>query len=136
GIYGLAIDPQRNRLFGTAWDGHLYRHDIDTGLTHDLGRVDNWDDDRHIAADDEGNVYGAYPKARIWKYDAKTERVYDLTVQFPYDERVYPRRMSNPMLARKAIWRVVDWDPVDRVIYGVDGGSSFLFRYDPKDGPE
>jgi hypothetical protein len=136
GIYGLAIDDKRNRLFGTAWDGHLYRYDIDTGSTHDFGRVDNWDDDRHIAADDEGNVYGAYPKARIWKYDAKTERVLDLSVQFPYDPLVFPRRMSNPMLDRKAIWRVVDWDPVDRVIYGVDGGSSLLFRYDPKDGPE
>jgi hypothetical protein len=40
------------------------------------------------------------------------------------------------MLDRKAIWRVVEWDPVDRVIYGIDGGSSILFKYDPKDGPE
>jgi hypothetical protein len=136
GPYGLAIDEKRNRLFATTWDGHLYRHDIDSGRTHDLGRVDNWDDPRHIACDDEGNVYGPYPKARIWKYDAKTERVYDLSVQFPYDHLVFPRRMSNPMLDRKAIWRVVNWDPVDRVIYGVDGGSSLLFKYDPKDGPE
>jgi hypothetical protein len=135
GIYGLAIDTKRNRLFGTAWDGHLYRYDIDAGKSHDLGRVDNWDDPRHIAADDAGNVYGPYPKARIWKYDARTERVYDLAVQFPYDPLVWPRRMSNPMLDRKAIWRVIDWDPVDRVFYGVDGGSSLLFRYDPKDGP-
>jgi hypothetical protein len=136
GAYGLAIDEKRNRLFATTWDGHLYRYDIDDGRTHDLGRVDNWDDVRHIASDDEGNVYGPYPKARIWKYDARTERVYDLSVQFPYDHLVFPRRMSNPMLDRKAIWRVVDWDPVDRVLYGVDGSSSLLFKYDPKDGPE
>ena len=136
GAYGLAIDQKRNRLFATAWDGHLYRYDIDTASTHDLGRVDNWDDPRHIACDDEGNVYGPYPKARIWKYDAKTEQVYDLSVQFPYDHLVFARRMSNPMLDRKAIWRVVDWDPVDHVIYGVDGSSSLLFKYDPKDGPE
>jgi hypothetical protein len=136
GAYGLAIDEKRNRLFATAWDGHLYRYDIDDGRTHDLGRVDNWDDVRHIASDDEGNVYGPYPKARIWKYDARTERVSDLSVQFPFDPLVFPRRMSNPMLDRKAIWRVVDWDPVDRVLYGVDGSSSLLFKYDPKDGPE
>ena len=136
GAYGLAIDDKRNRLFATTWDGHLYRYDIDDGRTHDLGRVDNWDDARHIAADDEGNVYGPYPNARIWKYDAKTERVHDLSVQFPYDHLVFPRRMSNPMLDRKAIWRVVDWDPVDRVLYGVDGSSSLLFKYDPRDGPE
>jgi hypothetical protein len=136
GIYGLAIDKARNRLFGTAWDGHLYRYDIDTGQTHDLGRVDNWDDLRHIASDDEGNVYGCYPKARIWKYDVRTERVYDLSIQIPYDPSVYPRRLSNPMLDRKAIWRVVEWDPHDKVIYGIDGGSSNLFKYDPKDGPQ
>ncbi|MCE5307075.1 MAG: hypothetical protein LLG20_05495, partial [Acidobacteriales bacterium] len=58
GAYGLAIDEKRNRLFATTWDGHLYRYDIDDGRTHDLGRVDNWDDARHIASDDEGNVYG------------------------------------------------------------------------------
>jgi sugar lactone lactonase YvrE len=136
GIYGLAIDANRNYLFGTAWDGHLYRYDINAAITLDLGRVDNWDDLRHIAADDDGNVYGCYPKARIWKYDARAEQVYDLSVQIPYDPRVYPRRLSNPTLDRKAIWRVVQWDPVDRAIYGVDGGSSILFRYDPNDGPE
>ena len=136
GIYGLAIDPKRNRLFATAWDGHFYRYDISSGITRDLGRVDNWDDLRHIAADDNGNVYGCYPKARLWKYDAATELVYDLGVQIPYDPLVYPRRLSNPMLDRKAIWRVVEWDPIDRVIYGIDGGSSILFKYDPKEGPE
>ena len=136
GIYGLAIDKKRNHLFGTAWDGHLYRYDINTGKTRDLGRVDNWDDLRHIAADDDGNVYGCYPKARIWRYDARTELVGDLAVEIPYDPLVYPRRLSNPMLDRKAIWRVVEWDPVERVIYGVDGGSSILFKYDPKDGPQ
>jgi hypothetical protein len=40
------------------------------------------------------------------------------------------------MLDRKVIWRVVEWDPVDHAIYGVEGGSSILFRYDPHDGGE
>jgi len=137
GTYGLAIDRQKNYLFATDWSGHVYRFDIDHGVTRDLGRVDNWDVLRSIAADDEGNVYGCYPpKARIWKYDAKTERIYDLSVSIPYDVTIFPRTMTNPMLERKAIWRAVEWDPVDKVIYGVNGGNSVLFRYDPKDGPE
>jgi len=135
GIYGLVIDKKRNLLFGTAWDGHLYRYDINTGKSRDVGRVDNWDDLRQIVIDDEGNVYGTYPTARIWKYDARTELVYDLSVQIPHDPQVFPTRLSNPMLDRKAIWRAVKWDPVDRVVYGVDGGSSILFKYDPNDGP-
>lgn len=137
GIYGLAIDRQRNYLFASAWNGHLYRLDIDRRVTRDLGRVDDWDVVRHIVADEEGNVYGCYPpKARIWKYDARTERIYDLSVSVPYDPTIFPRKMTNPMLERKVIWRVVEWDPVDKVIYGVNGGNSTLFRYDPKDGPE
>lgn len=136
GIYGLAIDSQRNYLFATAWNGHVYRLSIDETITRDLGRVDNWDCLRSIVADEEGNVYGCYPKARIWKYDARTERIHDLTVSIPYDPAIFPRKMDNPMLDRKAIWRVALWDSVEKVIYGVDGGSTILFRYDPKDGSE
>ncbi len=137
GTYGLAIDRKRNYLFATDWNGHLYRFDIERKVTRDLGRVDDWDVIRHIAADDEGNVYGCFPpRAQIWKYDAETERVYDLLVSIPYDATIFPRTMLNPMLERKAIWRVVQWDPVDKVIYGVNGGNSVLFRYDPRDGPE
>lgn len=137
GLYGLAIDVNRNRLFGTAWNGHLYRFDIDTRKTVDLGRVDNWDDPRSIATDDQGNVYGPACMSRIWKYDAGSEKVYDLTsVRTPRDPMSYPTSLTNPMLDRKDSWRVVQWDPVDRVIYGVECGSSFLFRYDPHDGPE
>ena len=136
GIYGLAIDRQRNYIFVTAWNGHIYRLIIDKRITRDLGRVDNWDCLRSIVADDEGNVYGCYPKARIWKYDARTERIHDLNISIPYDPTIFPRKMTNPMLDRKAIWRVALWDSVEKVIYGVDGGSAILFRYDLKDGSE
>jgi hypothetical protein len=44
--------------------------------------------------------------------------------------------MSNPMIDRKVYWRVIEWDPVERVAYGIMGGDSMLFRYDPDDGPE
>jgi len=137
GVYGLAIDTERNHLFTTAWNGHVYRYDIDRGVTRDLGRVDGWDVIRHIAIDDEGNVYGCFPpRARLWKYDAKQERIFDLDVSMPFDATIFPRKMTNPMLERKVIWRVVQWDPVEKVIYGVNGGDSILFKYDPKDGPQ
>lgn len=136
GIYGLSIDPKRNHLFATAWNGHVYRLDIDLGITRDIGRVDNWDVVRSIVADDKGNVYGCYPKGRIWKYDPNTERIRDLSISIPFDPSIFPRRMKNPMLDRKVIWRVAEWDSVDKVIYGIDGGSSILFCYDPKVGSE
>jgi hypothetical protein len=54
----------------------------------------------------------------------------------PHDSLAYPVSISNPNLDSKESWRVVQWDPVDRVIYGVEGESSILFRFDPNDGPE
>jgi hypothetical protein len=41
------------------------------------------------------------------------------------------------MIDRTNIWRAVEWDPIDKVAYGVTGGSgSILFRFDPHDGTE
>jgi hypothetical protein len=132
GVYALTIDTKRRRLFGLGFTGYLYRFDLDRRVTTNLGRVSNWDVCRTIVCDDEGNVYGSFPTARVWKYDAKTERVDDLPLRIPFDPAVYPTQLRNPMIDRSCDWRAVTWDPVDRAIYGVTCGSgSILFRLDP-----
>lgn len=137
GLLGFLFEPRYQRLYGLAEDGHLYTFDLKTRTTRDLGRVDDWDICRTIFADDEGNVYGSYPIARIWKYDPKQDRVFDLrSVRVPMDPSMPPRTMSNPMIDRKVCWRVIEWFPEQRVAYGIVGGDSMLFRFDPKDGPE
>jgi len=137
GLYSLNVDPQRQMLFGLGFTGYLYRHDIRSRKTVNLGRVSNWDICRNIVIDDLGNVYGCFPIGRIWKYDAKTERIHDLSVRIPYDPTIYPVQLERPMIDRTSDWRNAVWDPVERVIYGVTTGSgSILFRYDPFDGPE
>jgi hypothetical protein len=137
GCYGLTIDKERKLLFGTSYTSYLYRFDIEKRVSTCLGRVDNWDICRQIVCDDEGNVYGSFPVARMWKYDAKKEKVYDLSLTIPYAPAVFPTQLNNPMIDRSTIWRSVVWDPVYKVIYGVTCGSgSILFRYDPHDGSE
>ena len=137
GLYPLAIDRKRNLLFGVGFTGYLYRFDIHRRVTTNLGRVANWDVCRDIFCDDQGNVYGSFPTARIWKYDAERQKVYDLSIRMPYDPTVYPTQLANPMIDRTCDWRAVEWDPVDRVAYGVTCGSgSILFRFDPYQGPE
>jgi hypothetical protein len=132
GVYALAIDAKRRRLFGLGFTGYLYRFDLDRRVTTNLGRVSNWDVCRTIVCDDEGNVYGSFPTARVWKYDAKTERVDDLPLRIPFDPAVYPTQLQNPMIDRSCDWRAVTWDPVDRAVYGVTCGSgSILFRLNP-----
>lgn len=137
GLLGMAIDNKRRRLYGLAEDGHLYMYDMDKHVTIDKGRVDDWDICRTIATDDLGNVYGAFPVNRVWKYDPVADRIVDLqTIRVPNDSKVSPRTMSNPKIDRKTLWRIIDWKPDEKVFYGITNGDSRLFRFDPHKDPE
>ncbi len=137
GLLGFVREPKYQRLYGLGEDGHLYYFDERKKTTTDLGRVDDWDICRTIIADDEGNIYGSFPIGRIWKYDPKQDRIFDLrATRLPLDPRATPRTMSNPLIDRKVYWRVIEWDPVDRAAYGVVVGDSMLFKFDPYKGPE
>src|SRR3989339_25267 len=137
GLLGMIMDPKHMCLFGLAEDGNLYKYDIKKGITFDLGRVDDWDIGRTIFADDMGNVYGSFPVNRIWKYAVDKDQVVDFPfIRLPEDLQALPRTMSNPMIDRKTIWRVIEWDPVSRAAYGIMGAGSLLFKYDPYDGSE
>ncbi len=137
GLLGMAIDRDRRQLYGLAEDGHLYMFDLDRSITIDKGRVDDWDICRTISTDDEGNVYGAFPVNRVWKYNPVDDRTYDLkNLRIPNDPRVSPRTMSNPKIDRKTLWRILEWKPDEKVFYGITNSDSRLFRFDPKEGEE
>ena len=137
GCYPLTIDIQRKYLFGVGFTGYFYRFDLEKGVTRNFGRVTNWDICRDIFCDNKGNVYGCFPVGRVWKYDAANEKVVDLSLQVPYDPTVYPTQLSNPMIDRSCDWRAVEWDPEEKVAYGITCGSgSILFRFDPHEGKE
>jgi len=135
GLLGQAMDKQRRVIYGLAEDGHLYKYYIDEDFTEDLGRVDNWDICRTIFADDKGCIYGSYPPGKIWKYDPEPDRIFDFQfIRLPIIN--VSRTMANPMLDRKAQWRIIEWNPTDKVAYGIVGGSNMLFKYDVHNGPE
>jgi hypothetical protein len=135
GLLGQEMYRERRVIYGLAEDGHFLRYFIDGNYTEDLGRVDNWDICRTIFIDDKGNVYGSYPPGQIWKYDAEKDRIIDFEVtKLPIT--IDSRTMANPMLDRRAQWRIVEWDPVEKVAYGIIGGSNMLFRFDVYKGPE
>ncbi len=135
GLIGQTMDKERRIIYGLDELGHLWRYFIKEDYTEDLGRVDNWDICRTIFTDDAGNVYGSYPPGKIWKYDVNKARIFDLEyLRLPIT--IDARSMANPMLDRRAQWRYIEWDPVDKVAYGIIGGNNLLFRYDVKTGPE
>lgn len=137
GFYPLTIDRERKYLFGVGFTGYLYRFDLEKRISKNFGRVSNWDICRKIFCDDKGNIYGGFPTGRIWKYDAEKEEVVDLSITIPYDPTIYPVQLLNPMIDRTNDWRAIEWDPVDKVAYGVTCGSgAMLFKFDPHNGSE
>jgi len=137
GCYPLTIDKKNGYLFGIGFTGYFYRFDLKNRITKNLGRVSNWDICRKIFCDDEGNVYMSFPTARVLKYDAKKEKVYETSLRIPYDPTIFPTQLNNPMIDRSNDWRAVEWDPMEKVAYGITCGSgSILFRFDPHKGLE
>ena len=134
-LYGLAIDRVRHRLYATAWNGHLYILDLRTRITTDAGRVSNWDVCRTIETDDQGNCYGTSDRQQMFKYDAAADRLLDLPVVIPHDPYQWPQNYGRPRLDRKNIWRVAEWSERAKGIYLIEGGASYLSRYDPRQGP-
>jgi hypothetical protein len=135
GLTGQTMDKQRRTIYGLCEDGHLCRYFVDRDYTEDMGRVDSWDICRTIFTDDAGNVYGSYPPGNIWKYNPVADRIWDLEyLKLPIIN--VSRTMANPMLDRKAQWRIIEWDPKDKAAYGIVGGSNVLFRYDVHAGKE
>lgn len=133
GLLGQAMDKVRRRIYGLGEDGRLYRYHIDDDTTEELGRVDDWDICRTIFADDRGNVYGSHSGGGVWKLDAATDRILDLEfLRLPV--LAQSRTMANPMLDRRAQWRIIEWDPTEKVAYGIIGGSNQLFRFDVNGG--
>ena len=134
GIYGLAIDKERSLLFGTGFDGHFYVHNIETGQTFDKGRVSERGGGvaRTIVSDDQGNAYGTFVPDRIFKYDAKSGRVFDLSLRLPTDPTAHIITAS----IQNKLMRMGLWDDVNKKMYGVEGATSILFEYDPKAGKE
>ena len=96
GIYGLAIDKEREVLLGVCRNGHFMVYDIASGRTIDKGRVnlDATSCARTVVSDDEGNAYGSYCPDRMFKYDARSGRVLDLSVRLPSDATIYPKNGS------------------------------------------
>jgi hypothetical protein len=135
GLTGQTMDKNRRIIYGLDELGHLCRYSIDDDYTEDMGRVDNWDICRTIFMDDAGNVFGSYPPGRVWKYDVQKDRILDLEfLRLPVT--MDSRSMANPMLDRRAQWRYIEWDPVDKVAYGITGGSNMLFKFDVNKGAE
>lgn len=125
------MDEERQRLYTITFPtGKFYLYDMQTGIVHFKGRVNNADSiARLIIMDDEGNVYGSFAPYRIFKYDINEERLIDLPVMIPHMDGPWNDRGH---FHRENIWRNIIWHPAERVFYGMEHGSATLFRFNPR----
>ncbi|MCK4558202.1 MAG: hypothetical protein KAV45_00360 [Calditrichia bacterium] len=128
GVYALVCDKTRNRLYGTSAWGNFIIYDIETGITTDLGRVNNHRKVcRTMAIDNMGVVYGSYEPFHIFKYLPQRESIEETSLEIPTDRTLHPGKWN----AYRPNWRCAIWDETRKKIYGIDRTSSILFEYDP-----
>jgi hypothetical protein len=143
GIITFAMDTQRKRLYGITWPrGEFLRYDLKTKELKDLGTKFHGGEEgklgdtyrsicRRIVVDPrDGSAYFSTPEGDIYRYDyAKdaVEQVEGVSLKKDYFGQQDPKQHGMAYN-----WRAAVWDPKENVIYGVNGRTGYLFRFDPK----
>lgn len=142
GIISFNMDVKRGRLYGLTWPtGQFLRYDLKTHQLKDLGSFFDGGEAgkigstyraicRRIVVDpDDGSAYFTTGDGAIheYRYDTDTvETVPGVSLRKDYFGQFDP---SKHGMAYN--WRAAVWNPNDHAIYGVNGASGYLFRFDP-----
>jgi len=143
GIIAMNMDVQRGRLYGITWPaGDFLRYDLKSKTLKDLGTLFHGGElgtlgstyraiCRRIVIDPrDGSAYFTTGDGTIHRYDYVTDKVEAVTgVNLKKDYF----GSYNPSLHGMAYnWRAAVWVPSRQAIYGVNGRSGYLFRFDPR----
>lgn len=145
-------DPRRRLFYAVTWPSGIFlKVDIPTGKVSDHGpqyggaegvrkmltgpdgkpvrNPDYQSIQRTLGLDGEGHVYGSRANGEIWKYDPKADRVALMKATVSDGAGITP----HPAAADRNNWRTILWDDQKKAFYGVHWGTSWLFRFDPKE---
>ncbi len=142
GIISMNMDVERGRLYGITWPaGDFLRYDLKTKTLKDLGTLFHGGElgtlgstyraiCRRIVIDPrDGSAYFTTGDGAIHRYDYAADKVG--TVAGVSLKKDY-FGSYNPSLHGMAYnWRAAIWVPSEQAIYGVNGRSGYLFRFDP-----
>jgi hypothetical protein len=143
GIITFAMDVQRDRMYGITWPtGHFLRYDLKTKNLKDLGTLFHGGETgvigdtyrsicRRIVIDPrDGSAYFTTGEGTIYRYSYDTEAI--AAIAGVNLKRDYFGQLNPAAHGMAYNWRAAIWDPSENVIYGVNGRSGYLFRFDPK----
>ena len=142
GIIAMNMDTRRGRLYGITWPtGHFLRYDLQTKELKDLGHFFDGGEIgtiggtyrsicRRIVVDPlDGSAYFTTGDGTIHRYDFASDSV--VTVPGVSLKRDYFGQMDPSQHGMAYNWRAAVWDPSEKAIYGINGRSGYLFRFDP-----
>lgn len=142
GIISFNMDVKRGRLYGITWPtGHFLRFDLKTMQLKDLGSFFEGGESgrigstyraicRRIVVDpDDGSAYFTTGDGAIHRYRYDTDAVE--TVRGVSLHKDYFGQFDPAKHGMAYNWRAAVWNPNDHAIYGVNGASGYLFRFDP-----
>ncbi|HZY62162.1 MAG TPA: hypothetical protein VFE38_06505 [Edaphobacter sp.] len=143
GIITFAMDVQRGRLYGITWPtGHFLRYDLKTKELKDLGTRFHGGETgilgdtyrsicRRIVIDPrDGSAYFTTGEGTIYRYSYGTDTI--AAVKGVDLKKDYFGQFNPSQHGMAYNWRAAIWDPSENAIYGVNGRSGYLFRFDPK----
>lgn len=143
GIITFAMDVQRGRMYGITWPtGHFLRYGLKRKDLKDLGTVFHGGETgvigssyrsicRRIVIDPrDGSAYFTTGEGTIYRYSYGADKIAAVTgVNLKKD---YFGQMNPAEHGMAYNWRAAIWDPSENAIYGVNGRSGYLFRFDPE----
>ncbi len=142
GIITFNMDVKRGRLYGLTWPtGRFLRFDLKTRQLKDLGSSFDAGEAgeigstyraicRRIVVDpDDGSVYFTTGDGAIHEYRYTTDTVE--TVPRVSLRKDYFGQFDPSKHGMAYNWRAAVWNPNDHTIYGINGASGYLFRFDP-----
>jgi hypothetical protein len=150
GLITFEMDTRRDRLFALTWpSGILFTYDLGTGRLQQFGATQargewgqlgqDWEFIcRRLGLDPDGYLYGSTDTGRIWKFDWESQRPVTVFEGLTLD-RIPP--VQEPGFAIKdephffwRNWRTILWNPETESFWGIHGGSTRLFEFDPRSG--
>jgi len=143
GILSMTMDPKRGRLYGLTWPtGYFLRFDLARKELKNLGPVSQQGENgkgptyrtlcRSLMVDPEdGSVYFTTGDGAILRYLFDKDLIEAVPGEdlrkdyFGLYDPTSPGHMGYN-------WRQTVWYPPEKAMYGVQGNSGYLFRFDPR----
>lgn len=143
GIITFAMDVRRGRMYGITWPtGHFLRYDLKTKDLKDLGTLFHGGETgaigdtyrsicRRIVIDPrDGSAYFTTGEGTIYRYSYGADTI--AAVAGANLKKDYFGQLDPANQGMAYNWRAAIWDASENAIYGVNGRSGYLFRFDPK----